>query len=320
MRNQQRLSLVFAFVCCWAVGEATAETAVTYSPDYNVDRIYESMRGPLEERTGYYLSDGDAKQVLWITGFRAEAVNADSGEAAPQEFVCHNTLSFNYRTRTQALAESLIPASHRASQRLFTISQGQQEVRFPSGFGIPVLSNEPLMLQSQLLNLNEQSEPLVIRHKSQTFFTRQAELKQQMVPLFMVELIGAVPLAESAAGEAAYEHEGGGGCLSASTASESFNYTDHHGRRVSAHWLVPPGRHTYENYTGTLGINEDTTAHYFLAHLHPFAESLELIDATSGKSVFKSEVENLVTSRDSGAWPIWRAGRECRFTGTTSTA
>ena len=36
----------------------------------------------------------------------------------------------------------------------------------------------------------------------------------------------------------------------------------------------------------------DTTIHYISVHLHPFAESLELRDLTTGKSVFKSMATN----------------------------
>jgi hypothetical protein len=36
----------------------------------------------------------------------------------------------------------------------------------------------------------------------------------------------------------------------------------------------------------------DTTVHYIAVHLHPFAESLELVDLTTGESVFKSKARN----------------------------
>lgn len=266
-----------------------AETAVTYSPEYNVDKIYKSMRGPQEERQGYRLLESDKPELLWITGFRARAVSAENGREESQEFVCHNTLSFNYPERTHALNLGVLPKTHRASQRLFTISQGQQEVRFPAGFGIPLLSSEPLMLQSQLLNLNHQPRPLVVRHKSETFYEKDSELKRPMQPLFMFEIIGAVPLSDVPAHD---EHTAHSSCLSASTATKSFNFTDYRGRNMTAHWLVPPGRHSYENYYGRLGISYDTKAHYFLVHLHPFAESLELRDMTSGEVVFRSQVSN----------------------------
>jgi hypothetical protein len=52
---------------------------------------------------------------------------------------------------------------------------------------------------------------------------------------------------------------------------------------------VKPGRE--ENRTLVTKILElpyDTTIHYIAVHLHPFAESLELRDLTTGQSVFKS--------------------------------
>ena len=41
-----------------------------------------------------------------------------------------------------------------------------------------------------------------------------------------------------------------------------------------------------------MNIPYDTTVHYIAVHLHPFAESLELVDLTTGEPVFKSEVDN----------------------------
>ena len=36
----------------------------------------------------------------------------------------------------------------------------------------------------------------------------------------------------------------------------------------------------------------DSTAHYIAAHLHPYGESLELIDLTTGESVFRATAHN----------------------------
>ena len=286
------LLLLTAALYCFCAVPAWSETAETYSPNYLVDRIYPSMRGPSEERTAYRLVGGKENELLWITGFRATAVHSDSSTEASQEFVCHNTLSFNYPTRQKAVARGLLEASRSASQRLFTISQGQQEVRFPPGFGIPVLSSEPLMLQSQLLNLNQQSSSFYIRQKSETYFIRDSRLTEPMRPLFMVELVGAVPLSSDTKHETHPQESSGPSCLGVTTATKSFNFEDHRGRTVSAHWMVPPGRHEFENYVGKLGILFDTTAHYFLVHLHPFAESIELYDVTAEKLVFRSKARS----------------------------
>ena len=41
-----------------------------------------------------------------------------------------------------------------------------------------------------------------------------------------------------------------------------------------------------------MNLQFDTTAHYIAVHLHPFAESLELRDLTTGETVFKSKARN----------------------------
>ena len=51
------------------------------------------------------------------------------------------------------------PAALRTNQRvsdgrLFTLSQGQLEIDFPPGFGMPIWSDEDLNLTAQVLNLN----------------------------------------------------------------------------------------------------------------------------------------------------------------------
>lgn len=44
----------------------------------------------------------------------------------------------------------------------------------------------------------------------------------------------------------------------------------------------------FRRVTPMLGLPFDTSVHYITAHLHPFAESLELWDLTAKKSVFKT--------------------------------
>ena len=63
----------------------------------------------------------------------------------------------------------------------------------------------------------------------------------------------------------------------------------------TGHWYVPPGRHVYRYKVKNIAnsVLFDTRAHYIGAHLHPFGESLELLDLTTGESVFKSVAENL---------------------------
>ena len=65
------------------------------------------------------------------------------------------------------------------------------------------------------------------------------------------------------------------------------------GRKFSGHWVVPPGREVNRTLvTHLMRVPYDTTVHYIAIHLHPFAESLELRDLSTGKTLFKSAARN----------------------------
>ena len=58
-------------------------------------------------------------------------------------------------------------------------------------------------------------------------------------------------------------------------------------------WKVPPGRHVnHTRVTEMMLLRFDLRVHYIAIHLHPFAESVELRDLTTGETVYKSNVTN----------------------------
>lgn len=71
-------------------------------------------------------------------------------------------------------------------------------------------------------------------------------------------------------------------------------YEDPFGRKMTGHWVVPPGRDVRRTVvTKILNLPFDTTLHDAGVHLHPFALSLELRDLTAGKTVFRAQAENI---------------------------
>jgi hypothetical protein len=58
----------------------------------------------------------------------------------------------------------------------------------------------------------------------------------------------------------------------------------------TGHWLVPPGRQEVRTPVGSI-VPYDTTIHYMLMHLHPYAESMELRDLTTGQSIWKGKAQ-----------------------------
>lgn len=268
---------------------AITRTADIYSEVFTVDRKYRSMMGPTAVVEGS-LSDVRPPELLWITGYRAIMVDAASDEQQPQDFMCHANLGLDIEAHRKRFGWK-----KNASRRLFTLSQGQSEVRFPPGFGIPIASDELISVEMQVLNLVYEGPPLDVRHKVTVEYVRDAELETPMRPLFMKAATGMVALGPE---HAHYDvaspdpQQHGEGCLVGEHAAGKVR-TDSQGGEFSGHWVVKPGRE--ENHTlvtQSMALPFDTTVHYVAAHVHPFAESISLHDLTTGETVFTSRAHN----------------------------
>ena len=86
----------------------------------------------------------------------------------------------------------------------------------------------------------------------------------------------------------AHQHGGAEGM-----AADTMPYRDREGRKFAGHWIVKPGREARRTpINGWLQLRQDMTIHYVSVHLHPFAESLQLQDMTTGETVLASKAEN----------------------------
>ncbi len=272
---------------------AATQRQTILSDVYTIDQKYRSMMGPSSTRDVQVL-DSATPELVWITGYEAVMVGPDGESSVAQEFMCHSNLDINPIAHVALLGQS-----EAFSPRLFTLSQGQLTVRFPTGFGIPLLSNEVLDLTTQVLNLHVDAESLSsgleVRHKVSLEFVRDREVEGLMSPLFPIAGYGLALIEGDSGhfGEDQPEEElHGPGCLVGRNASDH-QYSDPLGRKFSGHWVVAPGKEVNHTLvTHLMNVPYDTTIHYIAVHLHPFAESLELRDLTTGESLFKSEAEN----------------------------
>lgn len=265
------------------------------SRTFEVDRIYRSMEGPSENR-GITLLDSEAPELLWIRAIRSEIVAEDGETSMPGEFMCHVNMDID-------------PAIHRDSfdlekpyinPRLMTLAQGQFAVEFPDGFGAPLMSDEPLFMNAQVLNHNLEDGVVNVRHKIVVDFVRDSDLDKPMKPLFVSAPFGMKLLSGvngyyglSLIDPALH----GQGCLMGAPAENSIaasTFDDQFGRKFTGHWKVKPGREVnHTPVTALMAVPFDTTIHYIAIHLHPFAEYVELYDLTDNRPVFRSSAENL---------------------------
>ena len=58
------------------------------------------------------------------------------------------------------------------------------------------------------------------------------------------------------------------------------------------HWLVPPGRQVLRSDVEPGVIEFDGLIHFMKLHLHPYGESVTLIDKTAGEEVWKGYAKN----------------------------
>ena len=287
----KRLALFALLLVCTAILPArqpVLRTRQFLSPVYAIDRKYRSEEGPWSRQT-VSLEDGAPRELLWITGIRTEMVGSDEKTPMLPELMCHVSLNFedvethraNFGWGNQGIA------------RILALSQGQLSARLPAGFGIPLFSDESLTLTTRVLNHNRPDERFEVRHRVTVDFLRDADLLEPMKALRNVVGHVLVPLQPSAPKGAMHDHghadDGDDGLTGvAAPTMVAGVLKDGRGREFVGHWVVKPGREVRKkNVTETLQVPFDTTLHYSAVHMHPFAESLELRDLTTGESLVK---------------------------------
>jgi hypothetical protein len=279
------------------------------SPVYNIDKIYHSMEGP-SSMERIFLGDPSAPaELLWVTGIRTEMVDADGKTPQIPELMCHVNVDLD-----PARHQAIFGFRRATASRLMTLSQGMLTARLPAGFGFPLASNEPLLLFTQVLNLNiEHPQNLKVRHLVTIDYVRDRDVSKAIRPLFNVGASGMVqlednplalqhsmmsmPSTSNIATEAGHDAASTMSCLVGARApqasSGSADYVDPQGRKMTGHWIVPPGKQVnHSDITWFMNLPFDTRLRYAAVHLHPFAKSLEIRDMTTGKTVFLANAEN----------------------------
>jgi hypothetical protein len=263
---------------------------------FTMDRIYKSMFGPAEINT-VTLLETEEPEVLWITAIRSDTVGADGETPESPEYFCHSVLARRGKSQVERMRQLGLSVRN---LKLFTLVQGLNEIRFPQGFGIPAFSNEQFDIIAMVMNPAEPEEPVHVGIDSRVEYIRASKLDQEMAPLFIVPLVLKVPVEGPDTDHSTHQHGGDETCLADDsdsvivTSVEEPISVNQSGLKDTGHWYVPPGRHVYRYRLERLDrrIQFDTKVHYIASHLHPFGESLELIDLTTGKSVFKATAHN----------------------------
>lgn len=315
-----RLAALLASLLLWTTPEAAAESASAealvnpprklgerngvpvyrkeiLSEVYTIDRIYRSMRGPRSLLRLVLNENAAEPELLWAIAYRAVITAADGVSELSPEFMCHSNMDVVPKQYYERFPTQLLVTGN----RLFTLDQGTLSLELPPGFGIPIMSNHELLFNPQVLNHNVVGETFQVRQKVYIDFIRDADLPEPLIPLiqhgaYVMALLEGPDGHFGVSPDEVDEAKHGPGCSLEIDASHDRRLLGHdaYGRRVSPHWVVKPGRHAYHTrVTSILKLPYDTTMHYASSHLHPFAESLELRDLTTGETVYKARARQV---------------------------
>jgi hypothetical protein len=270
----------------------SAGSVTLLSKAHTIDKLYPSMLGPNSEQDGIPLVDNGSNELLWLTGVSSELVDADSWQAISREFFCHSNLTIDPASRDTKRTKDITPCGE---GRLFTLVPGRLSLQLPKGFGVPVLASEPVSYFTMSLNLNEQPSAVKLRFKTNVQFVRDGEVKQPMKALFRRALYGYEPIGKASPHAAmcmgGMDRGATCGPFVAEKASNAFNKSL--GKTNTVHWMIPPGKYESRvDVTEQLDLPFDTTAHYVTGHLHPFGESIQLVDKTTNEVVLEVKAKD----------------------------
>jgi hypothetical protein len=258
------------------------------SQSYDIDRPYLPMLGP-KSSTEFRLLDGGPPERVWITGAHLRMVEGDARQPAPDDYMCRAELSLDSERRRA------IPGSEdERSVRILALTAGQLNLVFPTGFGIPIWSDDVLTLNTQAQNLDFTPEPksMHVRHRVTLDLVRQSDLPQPPRRLYLCVVSGLKSL-DSQAVVFDEPDQFPDEALKRSACSPGVAFlnterSDRFARRYTDHWVLEPGREAnHTRVTTLLNLSADTTIHAIGVQVNPLAESVELVDLTTGESVFK---------------------------------
>jgi hypothetical protein len=281
--------LVVGFACTKPPAAPVVETRTVYSEPFSIDTLYASMQGPYQTLR-VTLADTASHELLWVVGYEAAIVDAESKAPTSSEYMCHSNADLDMARHRQIFGWKKWP-----NRRLFTLSEGQSEVRLPEGVGVPMRADEPLLVTAQVLNHNHVGPPIHVRQRITVRFIRDRALRRPLTPVYQSSVSTLVHI-EGPGGEYgtppdvdAHDHH----MAPEGMAADTIPFRDKAGRVFSGHWVVKPGRdvrHTPVN--GWLDLDSDQTIRFVSVHLHPFAESIELRDSTANTTILSSHAEN----------------------------
>lgn len=277
------------------------------SPCLLVDKIYKSMEGPMAVKEFFIendnfkiISSAFSPKLLWITGYKVELFD-DNDNRLSDDFMCHNNLNI--------VKNNVLPWKVNTlgtDTRLFTLTEGQVEINLPENYGIPILSNQRLRVDFQVLNHNLPKINLKVKQVVTIYYKYDSEGTNKMKALYQQSVFvtkqisgpagnfNELPIFAQDSVKNKFKDEVKVCCTNTDLLlSKGYPFFDCYKREFTGHWTIDDSLEVITtDVSPMLNLEKDTKVHFFSVHVHPFCQSLELVDETVAKSIYKSDINN----------------------------
>jgi hypothetical protein len=219
---------------------ARAETTTDVSPPLALKGVQKQMQGPTTSADRVFHKAG------WITAFSVHVVDGKGRDRDHDHVFCH--------TAVEGTVNADYPDNVRLEGLHLTLGDGQNEIRFPEGFGIPVESSTSYRVVSMLHSDDPAMDGVF------SFATRMET----------ADAGNGAALKALSDVEVSVKGDGGRDC---------------HG--IPALEILP-GRHSFEK---EFVMPLSGRVHYIQTHMHRYAEEVALEDRATGKILYRGVVK-----------------------------
>jgi hypothetical protein len=230
--------------------------------------------------SGRNLSQPQKRKLYWLKGITVEILD-ENERVVDSEFLCHINIDLpNLDMHQQALGNR-----HLRTDRVVTLSQGCSSFFLPEGTGFPIASDETLRISFQVANRTTDKHRRV-KERVKFYLVPDSELVYPITALTWWTNFVQVVVDGNNNQSVTSDDSLCSLCLplvqgvNAPNSSPGSVRADINGRRVSGHFVVPPGLNKYTtpwSYNDTMFPGGDLKVRCAWFHIHPFCESMSLI-------------------------------------------
>jgi len=239
---------------------------------------------PLDSQVKGMVPVKGPRELYWFKGVKLEVLDENDKVLPTAEFICHWNLDVQPDWRNRTFTEG----HYCQNPRLSSVSQGETTQILPPGYGVPVASDEPITASFQAANRTTDLHRR-LKHRCTLYFVKDIDLVYPIKALYWYVPYMTVVVDHNTPDLSKIQQVNCPLCVGASDGVDAPNdraggvFSDKAGHRLSGHWVVPPGVHTYHDVIGPDrddGFNKGNPIIRALwTHVHPLCTRFSLIES-----------------------------------------